>query len=244
MERSERTGMIVSGVAHIGAILWLMLGGIFFSHDLPPPVETAEVSLMSEAEFAALQRRSADRAGRERRPSPRCPNPRRSRKPRPRPNRRPSPNLRARRARAAARTRHRAGCDRTDPARAGGGGHGPDIAEPAFEVPVETVLPEPQPEPKAAPRVAPIRPKRRTKMPIPRPRRWPRPHRSPPRNRCPEPARRSRRAARKRSGAGNRGQQGPDRACLGGARILAASETAPGKTRTRTRAGTGGGAGA
>ncbi len=55
MERSERTGLIVSGGAHLGAILWLMLGGIFFSHDLPPPVVTAEVSLMSEAEFTALQ---------------------------------------------------------------------------------------------------------------------------------------------------------------------------------------------
>lgn len=54
MERSRRIGMMVSGGAHLGAILWLMLGGLFFSHDLPPPVASAEVSLISSAEFSAL----------------------------------------------------------------------------------------------------------------------------------------------------------------------------------------------
>ncbi|MFZ1728209.1 MAG: energy transducer TonB, partial [Albidovulum sp.] len=58
MDRSQRIGMIVSGVAHLGVILWLILGGIFFSHDLPPTVATTEVSLMSSAEFAAMQARA------------------------------------------------------------------------------------------------------------------------------------------------------------------------------------------
>ena len=70
MDRSQRIGMIVSGVAHLGAILWLIIGGIFFAHDLPPTVATAEVSLMSSAEFAALQARaptarSTRKAGRD-----------------------------------------------------------------------------------------------------------------------------------------------------------------------------------
>ncbi|MCB2110764.1 MAG: cell envelope biogenesis protein TolA, partial [Rhodobacteraceae bacterium] len=55
MDRSERIGVMVSGAAHLGALLWLMLGGIFFSHDVAAPVVTAEVTLMSEADFSALQ---------------------------------------------------------------------------------------------------------------------------------------------------------------------------------------------
>lgn len=74
MDRSERIGMIVSGVAHVGVILWLILGGIFFSHDLPPPVATAEVTLMSEAEFSALQA-AAPTATTEAPPEPSVPEP-------------------------------------------------------------------------------------------------------------------------------------------------------------------------
>lgn len=72
MERSRRIGMMVSGGAHLGAILWLMLGGIFFSHDLPPPVASAEVSLMSSAEFSALAA-AAPRAVTEAPPQPSAP---------------------------------------------------------------------------------------------------------------------------------------------------------------------------
>lgn len=74
VDRSERIGMIVSGVAHLGVILWLILGGIFFSHDLPPPVATAEVTLMSEAEFSALQA-AAPTAATEAPPAPSVPEP-------------------------------------------------------------------------------------------------------------------------------------------------------------------------
>lgn len=69
MERSRRIGMMVSGGAHLGAILWLMLGGLFFSHDLPPPVASAEVSLISSAEFSALAA-AAPRAPTEAPPQP------------------------------------------------------------------------------------------------------------------------------------------------------------------------------
>ena len=55
MKRSERTGLIVSGAGHLGLLLWALLGGIFFNHDMPPAVATTEVSLMSSADFAALQ---------------------------------------------------------------------------------------------------------------------------------------------------------------------------------------------
>lgn len=74
MERSQRIGLIVSGGAHLGAILWLLLGGIFFSHELPPPVATAEVTLMSEAEFSALQA-AAPKAATEAPPQPSVPEP-------------------------------------------------------------------------------------------------------------------------------------------------------------------------
>jgi hypothetical protein len=74
MERSERIGMIVSGGAHLGAILWLLLGGIFFSHDMPPPVATAEVSLMSQAQFDAMQA-AAPKAATEAPPQPSLPEP-------------------------------------------------------------------------------------------------------------------------------------------------------------------------
>ncbi|KAB2878082.1 MAG: hypothetical protein F9K34_18015, partial [Albidovulum sp.] len=74
MDRSERIGMIVSGIAHAGVVLWLLVGGIFFSHDLPPPVATAEVTLMSEAEFSALQA-AAPRAATESPPQPSVPEP-------------------------------------------------------------------------------------------------------------------------------------------------------------------------
>ncbi len=74
MERSERIGMIVSGGAHLGVILWLLVGGIFFSHDMPPPVATAEVSLMSQSEFDALQA-AAPKAATEAPPQPSLPEP-------------------------------------------------------------------------------------------------------------------------------------------------------------------------
>ncbi|WP_347311106.1 hypothetical protein [Defluviimonas sp. SAOS-178_SWC] len=74
MDRSERIGMIISGGAHLAAILWLIVGGIFFSHDLPPPVATAEVTLMSEAEFSALQA-AAPKAATEAPPAPSVPEP-------------------------------------------------------------------------------------------------------------------------------------------------------------------------
>jgi hypothetical protein len=53
-QRSERIGFIVSAGVHLGAILWLLVGGIFFSHDMPPTSVATEVSLMSAAEFDAL----------------------------------------------------------------------------------------------------------------------------------------------------------------------------------------------
>ncbi|HQY43922.1 MAG TPA: cell envelope biogenesis protein TolA [Paracoccaceae bacterium] len=57
-DRAERIGLIVSGASHGALILWALLGGIFFTPDPTPPVATAEVSLMSSEEFAALQARA------------------------------------------------------------------------------------------------------------------------------------------------------------------------------------------
>lgn len=50
----ERTGTIVSGALHAGFLLWLILGDWLFSARDLPPVEIAEVSIMSESDFQAM----------------------------------------------------------------------------------------------------------------------------------------------------------------------------------------------
>lgn len=47
-------GQIISGVAHAGVILWVVLGDWLFRADTLPEIEVAEVSLMSSAEFDAM----------------------------------------------------------------------------------------------------------------------------------------------------------------------------------------------
>lgn len=47
-------GQIISGVAHAGVILWVVLGDWLFRADTLPEMQVAEVSLMSSAEFDAL----------------------------------------------------------------------------------------------------------------------------------------------------------------------------------------------
>ena len=64
--------MIFSGNANAGEILWLLVGGIFFSHDMPPPVATAEVSLISSSEYDAMVA-AAPRAVTEAPPQPSLP---------------------------------------------------------------------------------------------------------------------------------------------------------------------------
>ncbi|KEJ88229.1 hypothetical protein [Sulfitobacter donghicola] len=48
----RKTGHIVSGLGHVGAIGWIMFGGLFTSR--PDPVEVQEVAMISGAEFQAL----------------------------------------------------------------------------------------------------------------------------------------------------------------------------------------------
>ena len=47
-------GQIISGIAHAGVILWVVLGDWLFRADTLPEIEVAEVSLMSGAEFDAM----------------------------------------------------------------------------------------------------------------------------------------------------------------------------------------------
>lgn len=50
----ERKGTIVSGALHAAFLLWVILGDwLFMSNDLPP-VEIAEVSIMSESDFQSM----------------------------------------------------------------------------------------------------------------------------------------------------------------------------------------------
>lgn len=53
------TGGYISGAAHVVLMAYLMLGGLF-SRDRLPEVEIADVSIISEAEYAALIRPSAE----------------------------------------------------------------------------------------------------------------------------------------------------------------------------------------
>lgn len=47
-------GTTISGVGHLGLILWVALGDWLFAPSDMPPMEVAEVSLVSEAEFDAM----------------------------------------------------------------------------------------------------------------------------------------------------------------------------------------------
>ena len=82
--RSERIGFIVSAGMHLGAILWLLVGGIFFSHDLPATSVTTEVSLISSAEYDAMVA-AAPRAPEETPAQPSLPEPPAAEEPAPAP---------------------------------------------------------------------------------------------------------------------------------------------------------------
>ncbi len=64
------TGTKVSAAGHGGLILWVMLAGLFDASEVPPPVVT-EVTLLSAAEFAALEARAAPAPEPAPRPAPR-----------------------------------------------------------------------------------------------------------------------------------------------------------------------------
>jgi hypothetical protein len=48
------SGTYISGFGHAGFLLWVLVGGFFLSSTAPKPVLTSSVSLISEADFAAL----------------------------------------------------------------------------------------------------------------------------------------------------------------------------------------------
>lgn len=48
-------GTIYSGAGHIGLILWVVVGDWLFPHSEPEAIEVATVSMVSEAEFEAMQ---------------------------------------------------------------------------------------------------------------------------------------------------------------------------------------------
>ena len=54
MEREDRIGAWVSGLAHGALILWALLAGALFRANDPLPVETVQVGTMTDAEFQAM----------------------------------------------------------------------------------------------------------------------------------------------------------------------------------------------
>ncbi len=54
MDRPASIGTTISAAGHLGLVAWIMLGGLLFRAQPSAPVALSEVSLMSEAEFAAL----------------------------------------------------------------------------------------------------------------------------------------------------------------------------------------------
>jgi hypothetical protein len=49
-----RTGTIISGIGHLGLILWLLFGGLLTSSHEAPPILTSDVSLLSSADLAQM----------------------------------------------------------------------------------------------------------------------------------------------------------------------------------------------
>ncbi|HEX9857516.1 MAG TPA: cell envelope biogenesis protein TolA, partial [Paracoccaceae bacterium] len=47
-------GVIISGIGHLGLILWVVLGDFLFTSKDAPEVAVTSVSLMSAAEFDAM----------------------------------------------------------------------------------------------------------------------------------------------------------------------------------------------
>ena len=64
-----QAGYLISGIGHMAVILWVMVGG-FLDTDRIPDVQTAEVSIITEEEFAAL---SAPQPAALRAPEPETP---------------------------------------------------------------------------------------------------------------------------------------------------------------------------
>ncbi len=54
MDRGTR----LSAGLHVGLILWIALGDFFFSNDVPPPIEAASVSLITDAQLKGLEARA------------------------------------------------------------------------------------------------------------------------------------------------------------------------------------------
>lgn len=51
-------GTKLSATLHAGLILWVALGDFFFASDVPPPIEAASVSLITDAELRGLEARA------------------------------------------------------------------------------------------------------------------------------------------------------------------------------------------
>lgn len=68
------TGWYISGAAHLALIVFLMVGGLF-TRDRFPEMEVTEVSLVSEAEYAALVLRAPAPEVNESIPAPEAPDP-------------------------------------------------------------------------------------------------------------------------------------------------------------------------
>lgn len=71
-DRAERIGLVVSGGGHLVLLIWALVGGIFFRPEPAPPATTANVSLISSKDYAALAARAPTSAV-ESKPQPSAP---------------------------------------------------------------------------------------------------------------------------------------------------------------------------
>ncbi|WP_406736047.1 hypothetical protein [Thioclava sp. GXIMD4215] len=62
MERADKIGTWVSGVVHAGIILWAVVGDLLIKRDPVEPIQMTQVSVISDAEFQAMQA-AAPKAG-------------------------------------------------------------------------------------------------------------------------------------------------------------------------------------
>ena len=55
METRLQSGTLYSGIGHAGVLLWVLLGDWLFAPEPPQEIISTQVSMISEAEFAAMQ---------------------------------------------------------------------------------------------------------------------------------------------------------------------------------------------
>ena len=69
-------GTKLSASLHVGLILWVAVGDFFFASEMPPPIEAASVSLITDAQLKGLEARAPKADAPDEQPKEAAPKPR------------------------------------------------------------------------------------------------------------------------------------------------------------------------